>query len=100
MSSGLQCFCSGAYLVDTSKLLRCSFKYSLATGKNIYELVRLYDALQLVTYHSVVCPSNWGAGQDVMVNNAVTNEEAQKRLPIGFAEMKPWFRLTPCPENI
>ena len=97
--SSVRCICGGAFLVDTAKALRCSFKYSLTTGRNIYELIRLFDALQVTTYHSVVCPSNWGAGQDVMVNNDVSNEEAQKRLPKGFAEIKPWFRLTPCPEN-
>ena len=71
----------------------------ISIGRNFYEILRAFDALQLVTYHKVVCPANWGSGQDVMVNNDLSNEEAGKILTKGFVTIKPWFRLTPCPEG-
>jgi thioredoxin-dependent peroxiredoxin len=69
------------------------------TGRNFYEIIRLFDATQLATYHSVVIPSNWTSGQDVVVNNAISDEEADKTISKGYVAIKPWFRLTPAPEN-
>ena len=67
----------------------------LHTGRNFYECIRAFDALQMVTQHRVVCPSNWGQGQDVMMQSELTaEEEANYR----FVEVRPWFKLTPCPE--
>ena len=65
----------------------------------MYEILRLMDALQVVTLQRVVCPSNWGSGQDVLVRSDVPSSEATKILPKGFVEIKPWFRLTPCPDD-
>ena len=30
------------------------------TGRNMYEVLRYYDALDLTLHHKVVIPSNWG----------------------------------------
>jgi hypothetical protein len=54
----------------------------------------VFDALQLVTFHKVVCPTNWANGQDVFVTNEITDEEASKLLPKGHVSIKSWFRLT------
>ena len=37
--------------------------YGPNIGRNFYELLRAYDALQVATYFRVVVPCNWGAGQ-------------------------------------
>lgn len=68
-------------------------------GRNIYEIIRLYDALQLATYHQVVCPVNWSLGQDCIVNPSVSDRQANQMLPKGFVAIKPWFRLTPSPDS-
>lgn len=34
-----------------------------------------------------------------MVSNAVGAKEAGRAFPKGFVEIKPWFRLTPFPED-
>jgi peroxiredoxin len=69
------------------------------SGRNFYEVIRLFDALQLATYHHVVTPANWGLGQDVVVNNDVTDEEAEDMFPKGFVTIKKWFRLVTAPDN-
>lgn len=91
--------CMGVILVDLDKRVRSVMKYGPNTGRNFYEIIRLFDALHMATYHSVVTPSNWGMGQDVMVNNDVSNEEAQEMFPKGFVTIKKWFRLVSAPEN-
>ena len=59
-------------------------------------MLRLFDALQIVTKHKIVCPSNWGNGQDVMLQTDVTEEEENS---YRFVEVRPWFKLTPCPDT-
>lgn len=68
---------------------------SLISGRNWYEFVRQYDALSLSINHRVVCPSNWGQGQEVMLQKDISSEEAAN---YRYVEIKPWFKLTPCPE--
>eukprot|EP00607_Mallomonas_marina_P000606 CAMPEP_0182428834 /NCGR_PEP_ID=MMETSP1167-20130531/23972_1 /TAXON_ID=2988 /ORGANISM="Mallomonas Sp, Strain CCMP3275" /LENGTH=210 /DNA_ID=CAMNT_0024611977 /DNA_START=165 /DNA_END=794 /DNA_ORIENTATION=- len=81
---------NGMFLIDLDKRIRVSSRYSPSVGRNFYEPIRSFDALQLSTYHRVVCPANWGSGQDVFVHNEVSNEEATKVLPKGFVSIKPW----------
>lgn len=89
----------GVFLIDIDRRIRACMRYSSSTGRNLYEILRLMDALQVVTLQRVVCPSNWGSGQDVLVRSDVPSSEATKILPKGFVEIKPWFRLTPCPDD-
>jgi thioredoxin-dependent peroxiredoxin len=88
--------CLGLFLIDIDKRIRMSSRYSSTTGRNFYEVLRCYDAVALTTYHRVVCPSNWAIGQEVMLNNEMQPEEAAQ---YRFVEIKPWFKLTPCPED-
>jgi alkyl hydroperoxide reductase subunit AhpC len=88
--------CNGAFIIDLDFRIRFSYKYSTHVGRNLYELLRAYDALQLALTHRIVTPSNWGMGQDVLLHNDVTNEEANH---LRFAVVKPYFRLAACPEG-
>jgi thioredoxin-dependent peroxiredoxin len=91
--------CHGVWLVDIDRRLRLSMKYGKETGRNIYEIIRAFDALQLSIYHKVIVPANWGNGNEVMVRNDVSNEEATESLTKGFVQIKPWFRVTPAPDR-
>jgi len=95
----LDIFSCGMFLIDTDKIIRTATRYSPSIGRNFYEALRSFDALQLATYHKVVCPVNWCVGQDVFVDPNVDNDTASAMLPKGFVEIKPWFRLTPAPDN-
>lgn len=86
---------NGIFLIDIDKRIRSSFRYSPSTGRNLYEILRVFDALQLVTHHRVVCPVNWASGQEVIIHPEVRADEAAQ---FRFAEIKPWFRLTSPPE--
>lgn len=89
----------GTFLVDVDKVVRLSMHYSPSIGRNIYEILRAFDALQLATHHKVICPSNWSQGQELFVHNAVPSDQAGALFPKGFVEIKPWFRVTPVPES-
>ncbi len=69
----------------------------LIAGRNFYEIIRQYDALMMVDTHPIVCPCNWGQGQQVMIKPEVTGKEiADYR----YSELKPWFKLAPCPDKL
>ena len=73
--------------------------YPASTGRNFEELLRVIDSLQLTANHQVATPANWKHGEDVVISTSVTNEEAKKKFPKGFKEVKPYLRLTPDPVN-
>lgn len=64
-------------------------------GRNWFESLRQFDAIMLVTAHPVVCPCNWGQGQKVLIRKDVPAKDAAE---YKAAEIKPYFKLAPCPE--
>ena len=75
-----------------------SITYSVYTGRNFDELVRVIDSLQLTAYHRLVTPANWKEGDDCVISPSVSNEDAKEMFPKGFTVVKPYLRLTPDPE--
>lgn len=90
---------NGVFLIDIDRRVRIGMKYSMSIGRNLYEVIRAFDAMQLSIYHKVVVPANWGNGNEVMVHNSCSNDEAREALPKGFVEIKKWFRVTPAPDR-
>jgi len=57
----------GAFLIDPNGVVRSQIINDLPLGRNIEELIRLFDALQFHEEHGDVCPANWKKG-DVGMN--------------------------------
>lgn len=87
------------YVIDPDKVIKLMITYPASTGRNFDELLRVIDSLQLTAHHQVATPANWRHGEDVVISTSVTNEEAKKKFPKGFKEIKPYLRLTPDPVN-
>ena len=85
------------FIIGPDKKVKLQITYPASTGRNIDEILRVLDSLQLVAAHEVATPVNWAPGQDVIIANSVSNEEAKTRFPKGFKELKPYLRLTPQP---
>ena len=60
----------GAFLIDTSGMVRSQIVNDLPLGRNMEELLRLVDALQHLEEHGEVCPANWSKGDDAMTPTA------------------------------
>jgi thioredoxin-dependent peroxiredoxin len=84
-------------LVDKFRRVRYVETRSPDIGRNLNEIVRTIDALQVVSSHRVECPSNWAAGEDVFIADEVTDKEATTEFERGMAYIKPWLRITPMP---
>jgi alkyl hydroperoxide reductase subunit AhpC len=66
-------------------------------GRNWYEILRQFDSLMMTIYHPIACPANWAQGQQVLIKRDVSTQDAADYRCV---EIKPWFRLAPCPEKI
>ena len=66
------------------------------TGRNFEELLRVIDSLQLTARHRVVTPVGWNQGDDVMIHNSVSDDQA--RVIFGeWKSVKPYIRIVPQP---
>jgi len=56
----------GSFLIDTTGLVRSQIVNDLPLGRNIDEMIRLFDALQFHEEHGEVCPAGWTKGDKGM----------------------------------
>lgn len=57
----------GAFIIDNKGVVRSQVVNDLPLGRDINELLRLFDALQFHEKHGEVCPANWNKGKAGMV---------------------------------
>jgi hypothetical protein len=43
-------------------------------------------------------PANWATGEDTFIDDAVASVDAKDLFEKGFAEILPYFRITPMPD--
>jgi peroxiredoxin (alkyl hydroperoxide reductase subunit C) len=85
------------FVIGPDKKIRLTLTYPASVGRNVDEIVRALDALQLGEAHSVSTPVNWNDGDEVIVSPALSDDEAAERFPLGVRALKPYLRLTPQP---
>jgi len=64
------------FIIDPNQRIRAILIYPATNGRNIYELLRLIDALQVSTTYGVNTPANWMPGDPVLVPDPRTFDEA------------------------
>ena len=87
------------FIIGPDKKVKLTLTYPAAIGRNVDEIVRGLDALQLASQYSVSTPVNWTDGDDVIISPAVSDEDAKAKFPKGFTTLKPYLRLTPQPNR-
>ncbi len=87
------------FIIGPDKKIKLFITYPASTGRNFAEILRVLDSLQLSSTYSVATPVNWQEGQDVIISNTVSDEEAKEKFPKGFKTIKPYLRLTPQPNK-
>lgn len=84
-------------IIGPDKTVKLIITYPASTGRNFQEVLRVVDSLQLTANHSVSTPADWKQGEDVIVANTISTEDAQKKFPKGVKVVKPYLRYTPQP---
>ena len=87
------------FVIGPDKTVKLTLTYPPSVGRNVDEILRVIDALQLSAAYAVSTPVNWTDGKDVIISPALNDEEARSRFPKGFRTLKPYLRLTPQPDK-
>lgn len=87
------------FIVGPDKKVKLTLTYPASTGRNFFEILRVIDSLQLTSTHSVATPVNWTDGDDCIIVNSISDEDAVKKFPKGFVKIKPYLRVTPQPNK-
>lgn len=68
------------FVIDDRQIIRAILNYPLTNGRNIPEILRLVDALQITDREKVATPANWQPGQPVVVPPPKTYDELVERI--------------------
>ena len=63
-----------------NKILRTILYYPMTTGRNIFEILRIIDALQKSDCDNVVTPANWLPGNPVIAKPPKTYKELKNTM--------------------
>jgi alkyl hydroperoxide reductase subunit AhpC len=87
------------FVIGPDKKIKLTLTYPAAIGRNVDEILRALDALQLSAAYGVSTPVNWRVGDDVIISPATSDDDARAKFPKGFRTLKPYLRLTPQPNE-
>jgi alkyl hydroperoxide reductase subunit AhpC len=87
------------FIVDPNKKVKLTLTYPASVGRNVDEIVRVLDSLQLSASFPVSTPVDWKDGEEVIIAPAVTDEDAKEKFPKGFRKVKDYLRYTPQPNK-
>jgi alkyl hydroperoxide reductase subunit AhpC len=85
------------FVIGPDKKIKLIIVYPMTTGRNVDEILRVIDSLQLTAAHRVATPVNWRQGDEVIIAGSVSDDEARKIYPRGWSAPKPYLRLVPQP---
>lgn len=85
------------FIIGPDKKIKLMLTYPMTTGRNFDEILRVLDSMQLTAQHKVATPANWKQGDDVIIAGSVSDEDAKKIYPEGWAAPKPYLRIVKQP---
>jgi alkyl hydroperoxide reductase subunit AhpC len=86
------------FVIGPDKKVKLIITYPASTGRNIDEIIRVIDSLQLTAKSSVATPVDWKPGDDVIIGATVSDEDAKAKFPEGWRAEKPYLRWVPQPK--
>lgn len=87
------------FIIGPDKKVKLTLTYPASTGRNFNEILRVVDALQLSASYGVSTPADWQYGDDVIVANTLSTEDAVNKFTKGVRVLKPYLRFTPQPDT-
>src|SRR5207249_6589811 len=66
------------YVIGPDKKIKLILVYPMTKERNLDEVMRVIDSLQLTAKHQVGTPVNCKPGEDVIIAGSVSNEEPKK----------------------
>jgi alkyl hydroperoxide reductase subunit AhpC len=85
------------FVIGPDKKIKLTITYPQTTGRNVDELLRVIDSLQLTAGYSVATPVDWQQGDEVIIAASVSDEAAKEKFPEGWRAEKPYLRWVAQP---
>ncbi len=80
------------FFIDPKGMIRALLYYPLSLGRNIGEILRVFDALQTADANACATPANWQPGEAVIIGAPITQQDAEARVSSGNGlEVKDWY---------
>jgi peroxiredoxin (alkyl hydroperoxide reductase subunit C) len=79
------------FFIDPQKKIRLIMYYPLNVGRNMDEILRALEALQLSDEHKVAMPLDWKRGEKVIVPPPRSLDELNERLADQTLEKVDWY---------
>jgi peroxiredoxin (alkyl hydroperoxide reductase subunit C) len=80
------------FFIDPKGIVRALLYYPLSLGRNIAEILRVFDGLQTADANACATPANWQPGDAVIIGAPITQQDAEKRAAGGDGlEIKDWY---------
>jgi thioredoxin-dependent peroxiredoxin len=87
------------FIIGPDKKVKLTLTYPASTGRNVDEILRVLDSLQLTAAFPVATPLDWNEGDDVIIAKSLSDDEATAKFPKGFKKVKDYLRFTPQPNK-
>jgi alkyl hydroperoxide reductase subunit AhpC len=87
------------FIIGPDKKVKLMLTYPASTGRNVDELLRVIDSLQLTAQYSVATPVDWKDGDDCIIVPSLSDKDAAGKFPKGWKTLKPYLRITPQPNK-
>lgn len=86
------------FIIDPERKVRTTLTYPPSVGRNIDEILRTIDALQVTDKHPVSTPVDWKPGDEVVVSPKIADAEAEKQFP-GLRKVTSYLRFAKLPRS-
>jgi alkyl hydroperoxide reductase subunit AhpC len=71
------------FVIGPDKKIKARLTYPMSTRRDLDEVLRLLDSIQITAKPTVATPVNWKPGEDVIILASVPEAEAKERFPGG-----------------
>lgn len=79
------------FLIDPKGMIRAILYYPMSLGRNVDELLRMFEALQIADTNACATPANWRPGEKVVVPPPPTQADAEARMKTPGLEITDWY---------
>jgi len=87
------------YIIGPDRKIKAMLIYPMSSGRNVAEILRLLDSIQLTAKHPVATPVNWNRGDECIIAPSLADEQAKEKFPGGWKTLKPYLRTVPQPQD-
>src|SRR3546814_12766515 len=65
------------YIIGPDKKIKAMLIYPMSSGRNVAEILRLLDSIQLTAKHHVANPVNWNPGDEGLIDTSLHDAPAK-----------------------